>query len=222
MKHFWQKQAFLWFIGLLIAVPIVILTLDMPVSLWCMTHKDWGRPWHELRRLIMLSEIFGHGWGAVFVGLAVYVLDPARRRGFYRLVLVVLATGLAPDLIKLILARYRPHFFFSGTFPGVADNVWQTFGGIQTAFSSDYQSFPSGHSALACGLAVILVQLYPRGKFFFSMLATLVMVQRVVACAHFPSDTLAGAALGIFVATLCLPGGHEDDPSLEDHSLQSK
>lgn len=205
MKEICRGQAIRWVLGLLIAAPIVMMTLDLPVSRWCFTHQNWGEPWNEFRRWLMLSEIFGHAWGAVLAGFAVYLLDPARRHVFFRLVFAVFAAGIAPNLVKLVLVRYRPRFFLDDAFPGAAENIRQTFGGFPTAFLSGLQGFPSGHSALACATAVVLIRLYPRGKILFAALAALVMIQRVVASAHFPSDTLIGAAMGIFVATLCMP-----------------
>ena len=197
-----QEKHALWLaLGLAISAPIVMATLDLPISRWCVTHGSWGI-FGELRRGIMLSEIFGHGWGAILAGVAVYVFDSARRKGFYRPVLAVCAAGIAPTLIKLFLVRYRPGFFFSENFPAAAENVWQTFGGFPTICSYEYQSFPSGHSALACGLAVVMSRFYPRGKIFFGVLASLAMLQRVLVGAHFPSDTLAGAAVGIFIAAM--------------------
>lgn len=213
MKGMVNARTLLVVLGLAIAAVVAMPTLDLPVSRWCFTHKDWEKPWDELRDGIMLAETFGHAWGVLFVLLAVYLLDPARRSRFGRFVFAVIAAGFAPGLVKLCLVRYRPRYFFSETFPSAPENVQQTFGGFQRIFSSDFHSFPSGHSALACGLAVVLIRLYPRGRALFAVAATLVMVQRVVVTAHFPSDTLAGAALGILVASLCMPC--EVDPSLK-------
>ena len=69
----------------------------------------------------------------------------------------------------------------------------------------DTASFPSGHSAVAWSLALALSWLYPQGRRFFVFLAVMVMVQRVLSSTHFPSDTFAGAAIGILVTSLLLP-----------------
>ena len=65
---------------------------------------------------------------------------------------------------------------------------------------SGLQSFPSAHTATAAGLAMGLAWLFPRGRWMFSALAALVACQRVVVGAHFPSDTMVGAAVGCVVA----------------------
>ena len=42
--------------------------------------------------------------------------------------------------------------------------------------------------------------LYPRGRWMFALFAALAMLQRVDAQAHYCSDVLAGAAIGLALA----------------------
>jgi membrane-associated phospholipid phosphatase len=49
-------------------------------------------------------------------------------------------------------------------------------------------------------LAATLANHYPRGRWWFATLAALAMLQRIDVGAHFPSDTLLGAALGTAIA----------------------
>jgi membrane-associated phospholipid phosphatase len=105
------------------------------------------------------------------------------------------AAGGTTDLLKLLIARIRPHdFSFDGS-------VWATF---QQFPGSGGQSFPSGHTATAAGLAAGLIWLYPQGRLLFSLLTVLVGCQRIVSGAHYPSDVLVGAAVGCFVAQFIL------------------
>jgi undecaprenyl-diphosphatase len=60
-----------------------------------------------------------------------------------------------------------------------------------------YQSFPSAHTATATGLAIACAKLYPRASWFFVLLVCLCGLQRLESSAHFLSDVLAGAALGV-------------------------
>ena len=57
------------------------------------------------------------------------------------------------------------------------------------------------------GLAIALAAIYPRGRWLFAAFALLACLQRIHALAHFPSDILAGAAIGCLVGALCAPGG---------------
>jgi membrane-associated phospholipid phosphatase len=107
--------------------------------------------------------------------------------------------------MKLFLARSRPY----ATKLDSLDGVLQTFGQWFPWFSmkSPWQSFLSGHTATAVGLALGLSWLLPRGKWLFAVLAILVGLQRTASKNHFPSDVLWGAAIGWLIASACLPGG---------------
>jgi undecaprenyl-diphosphatase len=67
-------------------------------------------------------------------------------------------------------------------------------------------SFPSGHAAVAAGLATALAWKYPHGAATFALLAAAAAAQRVVSSAHYPSDIAFGAAIGVAVAAVCLGG----------------
>jgi undecaprenyl-diphosphatase len=62
-------------------------------------------------------------------------------------------------------------------------------------------SFPSGHAGTAFAIATILSHQYPRLKIPLYLGATLVCLSRIYLGRHYPSDILAGAALGTFTAT---------------------
>jgi membrane-associated phospholipid phosphatase len=81
---------------------------------------------------------------------------------------------------------------------------WWRSESLHDAFVQANQSFPSAHTATAFGLALCLASLYPQGKGWFFTLASLVAMQRMVAGAHYLSDVLAGAAIGIVSATFVL------------------
>lgn len=149
-------------------------------------------------------EIFGHGLGLALAIVCIYLLDPARRWAIPRVAACALACGGLANLLKLLVVRTRPVDLPRG-FRG---SVWQTFDLENwwplASHPSAMQSFPSGHTALAAGLAAALIWLYPRGRTLFCAVAVLVGCQRVVSGAHFPSDVLAGAAAGCLVALLFL------------------
>jgi len=162
----------------------------------------WKIP-SDLKRVLSWAEGFGHALGVVLLALVIYQIAPDRRRALGRAVCMALASGLAADGIKLLVARTRPRAFdlsqpildsFTGLLPGLA-------GG------SGSQSFPSAHVATATGWALGLGWVYPRGKWIFVFFAFLVLCQRLEANAHFLSDCLAGAAVGCLASSLFLPGG---------------
>lgn len=183
----WQ----MWFVPpvLMAILAIAALAIDMPVARWAQ-----GRDYPRLvRELMSLAEAFGHGVGVVIVLLTIYTLDPARRRALPRSILAVLAAGCGANLFKLLISRSRPsatdllHARFGDTFAG-----WLPL----ARNGSAWQSFPSAHTATAVGLAIVLSLLYPQGRRLFAVFATAVAIQRVLGGAHYPSDVLAGAAVG--------------------------
>lgn len=111
-----------------------------------------------------------------------------------------LGSGLIVDGLKLCICRARPYTVDLGT-----ATFGSTFGGLLPLFSagSRGQSFPSGHSATAVGFAVALAILYPRGRWLYAASAVLVMVSRVHRHAHFPTDVVAGAGVGVAWALAC-------------------
>lgn len=70
---------------------------------------------------------------------------------------------------------------------------------------SDYGSYPSGHVANAATLAVVLVVLLPRAwTIVVAAVWVLIMVfSRTYLHAHWLSDTLGGALVGVGVALVC-------------------
>jgi membrane-associated phospholipid phosphatase len=180
---------------LLLAVPFA-LPFDITVSRLSQDFPSLP----ALMELLNRAEPFGHFFGAAIVLVAIMLLDQTKSRRIGWAIGACLGGGLLANVIKLLVLRSRPRVsdLVDGT-------VWDTFGGwIQRSTSSSLQSFPSGHTATAVGLAVILCAWYPRGRALFITVACLVGLHRIVHLAHFPSDVLAGAAAGWLVAAWCI------------------
>ncbi len=161
----------------------------------------------DLRRIIQLSEIFGHGFGIAIVSWMLWLLAPDKRRFIPRVAACAVLPGLVAVLVKLFVFRRRPGFYWPEYADQVA-NTWVGFFGSGNLhqFNVDYvtQSFPSAHAATAIGLASGLAWLFPRGRFAFFGLGMLAAFQRVFAGAHWTSDVLAGAAVGVLVCGFLL------------------
>ena len=63
------------------------------------------------------------------------------------------------------------------------------------------QSFPSGHGATAAAGALALSRFLPHRWPVFALLALAIGYSRIYVGVHYPADVLAGAALGVLVAT---------------------
>lgn len=185
--------------GLFFVAAAIVMPWDVAIAGWVSELSIGG----DLRRLIHLSETFAYGLTVILLLLAIHAADPAARRALPRVVAVVFGAGLAANLVKCSLARFRPM-----AMPPDIDS-WQTFvgwlpavraGGWDMKWNHDLQSFPSSHTAVAVGLAIALGQLYPRGRTWFAIFAGMAAFQRLYAGAHFLSDVLLAAGLSCLLA----------------------
>lgn len=179
---------------LLAALSGASLPIDLPLARWQDSFDVPG----DLSRLIILSEAFAYGGTVILIVLAAVSLDPRGWRVAPRLLLLAYGAGTIANTGKLLLARTRPR---EAELDGP---VLGTFGSWLPPLSGneDVQSFPSGHTATAVGLAIALTTLYPRGGWLFVLLAILAATQRIDSQAHYLSDVLAGAAIGFLVAAI--------------------
>jgi membrane-associated phospholipid phosphatase len=183
-------------LGCLIAA-VLMLPCDLPVAWFC---QHGGYP-DAVGDVLQNAEPFGHAAGVALIVMTVVALDERGRWLGPALAASALSGGIAANIGKLLIGRTRPRNFdlvhgtLSETFVG-----WLPFlsGGTRA------QSFPSAHTATAVGLAVMLCAAYPRGRWWFATLAVLVGVHRIECSAHYPSDVLAGAALGWLAGQACL------------------
>ena len=112
----------------------------------------------------------------------------AARVGF--LFLAIAPVGLGVSLFKHMLGRVRPHAALA--LPG--PNPEQTL--HLFAFKSSFAAFPSGHATTTFAAAVAFAALFPRARAWLIALALPVAATRIVLGSHFPSDVIAGAAIG--------------------------
>lgn len=182
---------------ILILACAIALSVDIPIAAIFAQKKLPKAIDSPLREYLEICESFGHGFGAFLIVMAVRVLDPARRRTIPWLVGGSIGAGIFANLFKLVIRRTRPRDFDFAN-----ESVWHTYTS-DAGSTITMHSFPSAHTATAVGLAIVLSELYPRGRWYFFILACLAGLQRIVSSAHFPSDVLAGAAVGAIVGSLC-------------------
>ena len=182
---------------LLVLATVLSLAIDVPVARVFLHQQLPSSIDRPLREGLEICETFGHGFGATLIVIAVAVLDAQRRELIGWLFGGSLGVGLLANTMKVIIHRTRPRDFTD------LDHVtvWDTFASVATN-GMGTQSFPSAHTATAVGLAVMLSTLYPRGRWYFFILAALVGAQRIVSSAHFPSDVFCGAVIGWIAARI--------------------
>lgn len=149
--------------------------------------------------VMLLASAVGRAGFVWFVAAAIAAVFPARRMAAWRLLLAVSLTYLAVDgALKPLVHRDRPFVVLEDT--RLID---------QRPLTS---SFPSGHAASAMAGALAASRLLPEVRFVWWALAALIAVSRVYVGAHWPSDVLAGALLGIAVAWFVLGGRARSTP----------
>lgn len=145
-------------------------------------------------------------WLVIFViGLSVSLLGPKlpllekHNKKFKRyksiflyLILSCIVSGFLHHVLKIIVGRYRPRYLFSE----------DLYGFSPLNFDIAMNSFPSGHSQTIFSICVALSIIYPRYLILFLLLAIIVGISRIMILAHFPSDVIFGAYLGIVTAIL--------------------
>jgi membrane-associated phospholipid phosphatase len=100
----------------------------------------------------------------------------------------VALAGIAANLIKVLVGRFRPSLLFDG----------DSYGFAPFSFDSTMRSFPSGHATTAFALGFAFAALFPRFAAAWLALAGLVAASRVVINAHYLGDVLGGALVAAF------------------------
>jgi undecaprenyl-diphosphatase len=162
---------------------------------------EWDRRWTRrlnagvgvapVRVLFRLVSRLGNGalWYALMLALSV-----TQGRTGLEVALRMLAAGaiglVVYRLLKASTTRVRPYKVLRGIQAGI-DPL-------------DAFSFPSGHTLHAVAFTVVAVSHFPALAPVLVPFTLLVAASRVVLGLHYPSDVLAGAAIGVGVAHVVL------------------
>jgi membrane-associated phospholipid phosphatase len=109
-----------------------------------------------------------------------------------RLEFVFFAVGipaLTVSIVKRLIGRARP-------------SDWGPFHYVPFSWRPDYAALPSGHSTAAFAAAFAIGAIWPRARLPMWIYAGVIAVSRVAVHAHFPSDVIAGAFVGVLGAIL--------------------
>jgi membrane-associated phospholipid phosphatase len=123
----------------------------------------------------------------LFVFFKYYLRRPIAANRALFLFAAVALSGLATDLIKPLVGRLRPKLLFEADLYG--------FDPFRIGY--EYNSFPSGHATTVFALAAALSFFFPRWRLPLFSLAAVVGLSRIIVGAHYLSDVMAGAYVGV-------------------------
>ncbi|UDL94622.1 phosphatase PAP2 family protein [Lichenihabitans sp. PAMC28606] len=181
---------------------LALVLIDQPVAIWAahlsprVVRAGFFVTWFGTSGYMFLAS--------ALVALAAFVLRRnessritrerltllARRAVFF--VLAIAVSGLAVQGLKHIIGRARPRLI----------EQLGAFSLHPFSWPNDFASFPSGHTTSAFAAATALALMMPRARWGLLVCAVAIGISRVVVNAHYPSDVLAGAALGTSVTLL--------------------
>lgn len=133
----------------------------------------------------IFTELGEHGWIWYALGLLAAKLDARRRKDWLSAVGIVLGTYALSTLVKVVSKRSRPPIAARGTLTGL--------------------SFPSSHTSTSFAAARAFSSIEPRAKLPAYALAAGLAASRIHFCVHYPSDIVAGAAIGEACARATVP-----------------
>lgn len=104
----------------------------------------------------------------------------------------VLMAAIITGVLKVLIGRSRPLLF-----DALGLRIFDPM-----SFDYAFNSMPSGHSAASFAGLVMLGMLFPRIKWATWTLAILIGISRVYVGAHWPSDVVLGAFIGMVCADI--------------------
>lgn len=173
---------------------VVLIALSMFGDGWVAEHVRYGRVYETDWGRMLRNFGYLPFWLLAAIALA---LNDRHSREWWRRALLLAAAptaaGIVGELLKILVRRHRPPDVGSA----YAFRAWSDH-----PFSSRGLGFPSSHAVVAFGAAAILSRLFPRARVVWYAAATGCAISRLLAHAHYLSDIVGAAAIGIGAAWL--------------------
>jgi len=178
-------------VGILLVVAAVLLIAERAGAPVVLALEMKG----DLKRESRWLAQYGQGACTLVAAGLMLLLDPRRLKHNLQpgvlLLILVFGTSLVCTILKRILGRVRPGRDDAGKFLGP---TWR--------HANFRESFPSSHSASAMAMSLLMAKLYPPAALLFWALAIICAALRYLMDAHWPSDVVAGIALGLAAGAL--------------------
>lgn len=202
---FYLKQKKIEFISIAVTLPVIVLLMWRYDQTALNYTKEFiagaGAFVQFYASLKPLIKALTDGVTVALIGLAIYIhgrlskKDDLRQTG--KLILAGFITaGISAQFIKHFVGRARPRVTDETVFIG-------------PNFHINFDSFPSGHTAVAFAIAYILSAMYPRYTALFYAFAVLTAFDRLIGLSHFVSDIIASVVLGVLIGRFIVEKMHK-------------
>jgi membrane-associated phospholipid phosphatase len=190
-----KRNLFLWLLG---GVAVVTLAWQLDGTVDAALDVT-GKPF--LQKLAWWCSKIGEGWAVALWGIlsAVFFFLVKRPDVAAKIFFVVVTseiTGLIATIFRVLIGRTRPNAHL----PQGVYGVWHDGHWIVGRY--EFSSFPSGHSAVAVGLAAAAWLFNPRWGAVAAIYALAVMWSRIAQESHHLSDVTASIVFSIPIAVL--------------------
>ncbi len=192
--RFLKENKKLFYIAFIL--PVFFFYLDNAFIFWV---KDFQKDQPHINLLLEFLDPFinfiSNGLTLMMTACLLFIIGKFFHKRLYNvgksLIVGFLSAGIVVQIMKHLIGRARPRLTDKPIFVG-------------PTLRSGYDSFPSGHTTVAFCFAYILSQYFPRYRVIFYTFAVIIGFERMEDFAHFPSDVLAGAVVGLIVGKLML------------------
>jgi membrane-associated phospholipid phosphatase len=186
-----RKAVFYWLAGIMIAAIAIVAAFhfDHAMLNFIAQHQD------RLANKVMKSVSRFGDWpehfalGLLLAGIAWWRGSKKWTRIFLAMLIALAIAGLAGRVIKISTGRARPSV--------KTEEVWEG-----PRFSSKFHAFPSGHVAASTAFFAVLCFASWRIGLACLPIPFLIGFSRMYVAAHYLSDVVFAAVLGIFCAIL--------------------
>lgn len=190
------QPATIWFLLILWLFAIIVASrLDAPVALRVYSSGLYNTV--RWSRIAQISKAPGTYYVSLVIAAILWCWPGRGVRAACFLLLSGAVAGLFYATGKWMVGRSRP-IFDNGKFNSHPFAFDYFHGGLHGLLMNHPNlSFPSGHTCLAFASATALAMMIPRWSGVFFTIALIVAAERIFEGAHYVSDVVAGAGLGV-------------------------
>lgn len=188
---------------------MVSVAFDRPFFEAFRGFESENEDWHRLLRVMGYVPT----WIVVSVVFALIDWPKVRRMGWFRamwrpglLMMAVILSGILAEVLKILIRRERPEMH---------DGAYVMRSWLEYPFYSGGLSSPSSHTAVAFAAGFMMVHLLPRAGWVWLALAFGCAMTRIMAQAHFVSDTYLAAVVSWAVVHLLWQQHLRNNPHLD-------